>query len=277
MENLKTEFDIIERRAEIIWSNGFGFQPMGEKFVIASLEKEISSTKLEKISQESGAKTVDNCDWIGRDYLIVQWTEYQLIDKILNSLLSNQISFGTWDRFNVIFDWKNDCKYSREIAEFKFIDGENSLIERLGLFRYFDCIKVNSGRKHATKHEFNYLTEKGKIFCRNLRKELYNNGLIKHETCCKPVEHNHFNWNIFKNYPSITFGIHVPQTPQSPQNQQTDENLCMICFTNPPNTIVLPCRHCVVCQICSEGLKNTNDKNICVACRNPINSIEECT
>lgn len=48
---------------------------------------------------------------------------------------------------------------------------------------------------------------------------------------------------------------------------------CMICLTDPPQTIVLPCGHCVCCRACSELLKKTNDKHVCIRCRRPIESI----
>ena len=52
-----------------------------------------------------------------------------------------------------------------------------------------------------------------------------------------------------------------------------EEDVCMICLVNPPNTMVLPCEHCVVCKECSIQLKNTNDRKICVRCRRPITNI----
>ena len=48
---------------------------------------------------------------------------------------------------------------------------------------------------------------------------------------------------------------------------------CMICLENLPNTMVLPCGHCVVCKECSEKLENTNDARTCVRCRRDITHI----
>jgi hypothetical protein len=53
-----------------------------------------------------------------------------------------------------------------------------------------------------------------------------------------------------------------------------EPDLCMICLTNLPDTIVKPCNHCVVCSACSKALRATPDARICVRCRTPITAIE---
>lgn len=54
-----------------------------------------------------------------------------------------------------------------------------------------------------------------------------------------------------------------------------DDHLCCICFEKPPDTIVHPCLHCVVCAACSIRLRKTADKALCVQCRRPIGFIDE--
>jgi len=42
------------------------------------------------------------------------------------------------------------------------------------------------------------------------------------------------------------------------------ETECIICYTNVKNTILLPCRHFCVCNVCSESIKwHTNQCPIC--------------
>lgn len=53
--------------------------------------------------------------------------------------------------------------------------------------------------------------------------------------------------------------------------EETEE--CMICLTNTPNTLVLPCGHVCVCQDCSRKLPATADAKTCVRCRRPITEI----
>ena len=44
---------------------------------------------------------------------------------------------------------------------------------------------------------------------------------------------------------------------------EEDEFMCIICMERPPETMVLPCRHVVVCRECSIQLPNTSDKYTC--------------
>ena len=53
------------------------------------------------------------------------------------------------------------------------------------------------------------------------------------------------------------------------------EDECVICLDKKPDTLVLPCMHCVVCHTCSEKLKKTADARVCVKCRRPLDSIEQ--
>jgi len=56
---------------------------------------------------------------------------------------------------------------------------------------------------------------------------------------------------------------------------EDEDDVCMICLVNRPNTLVLPCMDRVVCHACSEGLKKTPDVHTCVKCRRPIESVLE--
>jgi hypothetical protein len=60
---------------------------------------------------------------------------------------------------------------------------------------------------------------------------------------------------------------------EAKQDDQEDE-ICYICLERKANTQVSPCNHQVVCSICSEGLKGTPDRNICVRCRRGITKVE---
>lgn len=66
--------------------------------------------------------------------------------------------------------------------------------------------------------------------------------------------------------------------PQKPKKEDADDDndmieLCMICMERPPNTLVLPCQHCVVCKECSEKLGDTPVAKKCVRCMRSITSI----
>ena len=54
-----------------------------------------------------------------------------------------------------------------------------------------------------------------------------------------------------------------------------DEIACCVCLVNLPNTLVIPCGHCVVCKECSDKLKETTNSKTCVYCKTQITSIFE--
>ena len=55
---------------------------------------------------------------------------------------------------------------------------------------------------------------------------------------------------------------------ESDPNQQ---NECVICMTDPRDTLVLPCRHMCLCRQCAELLKFESVK--CPICRGPVRSL----
>lgn len=61
------------------------------------------------------------------------------------------------------------------------------------------------------------------------------------------------------------------------EEEEEEEEIfeCVICMDKPPDTIVHPCGHCVVCKSCSEKLRGTADKGRCVVCRRSIERIDE--
>lgn len=57
-------------------------------------------------------------------------------------------------------------------------------------------------------------------------------------------------------------------------DEQTQHPLeCMVCLDAPPSTLVLPCMHKVVCEACSEQLKESSDRKTCLYCRSEIQGI----
>jgi len=63
--------------------------------------------------------------------------------------------------------------------------------------------------------------------------------------------------------------------PAKRRRIEPEEDLteCMICLSNPPDTLVTPCMHRVVCRECSKKLKNTPDCGVCVRCRREIEAV----
>ena len=70
---------------------------------------------------------------------------------------------------------------------------------------------------------------------------------------------------------TVTISPALNPRPASPTSSTHPE--CMICFERPPNTLVLPCQHCVVCRQCSVQLRSTADRDRCVQCRREIDEV----
>lgn len=52
-----------------------------------------------------------------------------------------------------------------------------------------------------------------------------------------------------------------------------EPDLCMVCMSTHPETLVMPCGHSVACGECSRGLVGTINAHRCIVCRTPIESI----
>lgn len=262
----------IQDKFKTLQHNGFGFKfdsRNGSRFIITKLENPID----QNIIQKTGSKTLSNCDFIDNNYLTIHWTEINLIEHVLNSLLQQGISFCTCDGYEMLYSPLTDKLYSTKISETKFLNYWESFIKE---FNTGAGIAVFIAQhKHAKLHEWNYVTNEGKLFCRKIRE-----GLKKPTNICIKPEHNYLNWPIFKNNLNLTQITTTIINEQNTQKKRSfsdlteSEYICMICFVNPPDTIVNPCKHCVVCTECSKKLQNTNDRATCVYCRNPIDYID---
>jgi len=54
------------------------------------------------------------------------------------------------------------------------------------------------------------------------------------------------------------------------ESRETSEE-CVICITNPRNTVVIPCRHMCLCHECAEALRHQTNK--CPICRGSVRSL----
>jgi hypothetical protein len=54
---------------------------------------------------------------------------------------------------------------------------------------------------------------------------------------------------------------------------EEEEEECMICMACPPDTVVTPCFHEVVCAECSLKLETTEDRAVCCQCRCEITGV----
>lgn len=262
----------VVRRAEILYHNGFmGFQgPPGagkSRFVLCWTEC-FSEEEIAALRDASGAQTLRGDDWIGRDYLSVHWSEYGKRVAVLNAMLCRGHSFQTQTKGMPGFRVKEgDREFTYALLEKKVIAQCRSLLET----RLVDLID------HACCEEWNYITEEGRAFARELRAHPL---MYRYDT----ERTDFYQWPIMQNYdPETLLSLEMQvEVEEQPTKAVTDEQLvvaaavadekvtCMICLEKEADTMVLPCEHNVVCQTCSRQLAHTADAHICVQCRRPI-------
>ena len=81
----------LERRACILYFNGFGFQPPNQGLKDAfglCLVGDLTNQQINNIRTISGASTIKYGDWIDHTYLSIHWTEYNKHVAVLNTLLT---------------------------------------------------------------------------------------------------------------------------------------------------------------------------------------------
>lgn len=259
----------LQRRAEILWNNSFGFQApgwSGDYFVIArEFDVDIEDNiLLEEIKRETGAMTIEAVDFIGRDFLKIHWTEYPFIEAVLTAFLKRGIGFSLHLKIiSVGFDpKKRDTEFSQEILEKKVIEDFKAELKGVRDDQPYRYVYENyCYKKSGIAHEWCWQTAEGKAFCRELRI-----NLGKREICSGKYDFT--KWGIFQNYDPRTL-----LTKEVEEAEQGEE--CMVCFDKIANTVVLPCEHCVVCKECSVRLRDTNDAQRCLRCRRIITQVLE--
>ena len=252
-------------RADALWNNAFGFQgpgASGDYFVIAMPLRYVHTDVLERVKQKTGTSTLREDDWLGNTFLKIHWTEYPFIDTVLTTLLEEGISFSTFTKGVKPVFKPEDKVFSRELLEEKVINEFNKALNMFSEDTQ-EVYKRCGYNNICIAHEWCWRTDKGKQFCRDLRKKLGKNEI------CTNSKYDYTKWPRFQNYDPVTLMSIEPPTQPDPE----EDIECMICFTNRPDTMVLPCEHVVVCKECSDQLKHTNDARICVRCRRHITHV----
>lgn len=54
---------------------------------------------------------------------------------------------------------------------------------------------------------------------------------------------------------------------------EDEEDECVICLTDPKDTVVVPCRHLCICKGCAERLRTESVQQKCPVCRGPIDQL----
>lgn len=56
-----------------------------------------------------------------------------------------------------------------------------------------------------------------------------------------------------------------------PEDDEEGGGECVICMSEPRDTLILPCRHLCLCQLCADSLRY--QANNCPICRSPFRAL----
>lgn len=256
----------LQTRAGILHINGlFGFQPpyvgtIRPEFLFCFC-RYLAEREITQLRELSGSKTLYSDSCYAGPHLKIGWSEYDKIPAVFKGLLTMGISFATQAGASVSFEPGET--YSQEAIERKHITSIKNSMKYDPTLAYL--------RNENELDVWNWKTAEGKEFCRFMRRT---KRLPEQNE--KTDNRNYLLWPIFQNYdPATLLTIETPLPPLTIviTDSEEEDNTCMICLDHPPDTMVLPCEHVVVCHDCSVRLQHTNDAKICVQCRRPITAI----
>ncbi len=191
-------------RAEILYSNGVGFQAPTKTrplFIVARCVRGLDVATLAKLKTSCAlTHTPEMFDFLGIDFLGVHWEDYARIDAIFNALLADGHGFATHtNRWGVPFGpdatHAHPREYSRANAELAFISSIEDLIATTATFSHTGVYNLKGWLLgYSQLHEFNYVTQDGKKFCREMRIKM---GKATAE--CQKKKHDFYQWEVFKN------------------------------------------------------------------------------
>lgn len=223
-------------------------------------------------------------DWLGHNFLTVKAKDYNCIPAIIEACLaSGTYRFLTHNGTPWKVIYRPGEKFTRANYEHKLILHMRD--SKAEMEKYHDSgtaisILFGHGIRTYTKH-WNWATDEGRAFCSELR------GWLRKR---KPVSvmNDRFNWSAFREQmekhgisyaggwnqyvPTHLVAIESP-TKKVAHDDAQQEDVCMICLDRKPSTLVLPCMHQVVCDVCSKQLDKTPDNKICVQCRCAIETV----
>lgn len=274
--------------AEYWYGFGFQFDSDDNSFIIARISPrnyDVSgSIKCAEITAfvQQFAKMAKCFEWLGRKYVQVDYTEWEHIPLVFQSLI---------DRGDL-----NVCPHSKLDANFKPGDRfSRHLMEQRKIEQFKQFATEFGGLKNAAEmiryqdvfcEYFNWHSSIGKSFCAELRLALSlplesdtKSRYEKIDSVCRQYKILHRGvWSAHE--PFTVLGKRSSPEPterieknKRDEKKQDEEDVCVICMEEKPNTLVLPCMCSVVCQKCSKMLENTNDKDICVKCRRKFQEI----
>ena len=193
----------IKDRADVLYSNGFGFQPCGSKgelrFAICRTSGEQTGW-VSKIGRKIGVPSLQGVFQLSCIYMTIDYSDYDKIDAIFTYLIKKGHVFVTHNNPELVLGRPDGpSKYNSEIAEREIIRQH----------KYHHATWKREGKEYMffkRTHEslcdpWNYNTPEGKEFCAWLRQgmsELW--GKCDNSVVLEDSKDNYLNWDQFKGF-----------------------------------------------------------------------------
>jgi hypothetical protein len=267
------------QRGLVLYRNGFtGFESptvaKKTRFSLCMMIPELEPAVIEKVKELTQCLSLKQSYFNDIDYLNIHWTEYDKRFAVLTTVLQMGYSFQTLTRAQPFFSLEmGDKEVTFETLEKK------SILWCKEILSLKDASKgkpLEGLIDDSFCEEWNYVTEEGKAFAKELRK-------IKGYRYDK-TRTNFYNDPLFIiSYDPYTL-LSLPANEERPVKKQKtliiiesseeetekEDSLCVICYEKEANTMVLPCEHSVVCKTCALKLETTKNSNVCVLCQRAI-------
>lgn len=272
--------------------NGFGFQVAGLKgkdtIAFARLPDDAPSDLQQKLRKSTGSTTVEHRDFIGHEYLTIDYREWNLIPRLFVAAIKAGCS--------AIYPNINNLQPRARFAGHEFSFEEAELLS-IAEFRQFAQSFGNQqnpmrnafellGSPKAMRRLYNYRTNSGKLFCIELcaalGKPIADTSekaltampwwfeLPEVDEACRNKEVLHYaNWSRRE----MHYTANKPEVEQRHVDPDNEPVKCVVCMERIANTIALPCEHVVVCHLCSVKLAQTHFAHQCVYCRQQIEEV----
>jgi len=107
---------LAKRQLEVLYNNtGFGFQPMvardgSLKIVLCALPRDCTSEEIAEIRCATQCESLEEFDFIGRDFLIIDSTDYTRRFDVLNALFP-KYTLVLWNKLQTVFGNDNSDEY----------------------------------------------------------------------------------------------------------------------------------------------------------------------
>lgn len=246
-------------------------------------------TRQEKTHEEFDALVAQCNDHLGRGqvlqwscnyagyYFTLQWQHRALAYPVMDFLLRQGMPVFTQTRMCVNLspaDLKEGDTCTPEWVDRTTAISMRKVIETYlalrGLQNQWSAIDTICGSYgQVYSHESSWLTEEGRALVRWIVAKNKLNADSSDEETLTPRE------------PALDHPREVDAADEPPAKAprltegegEDDDNTCLICMDQKPDTLVLPCMHSVVCRACSAKLQQTGDARTCVKCRRPIENV----